>query len=195
MNTYRNKLLNAVLFFAENIKRPNLTKVLKLLYFLDFTHFKQTGHPSIGLEYYTFEKGPVPKDFWLEVKDGVTPDDFEGKLAIIPRVDEEDPLSSKKELLFKAIVKPDLTFFSPREIKILKYLSDVYRDTPAYLMSEVTHLRNEPWDTTKKSKGLNKPIDYLLCLDEEAEISLDEAEESLKEYFELIENFSIGPTQ
>jgi uncharacterized phage-associated protein len=195
MNTYRNKLLNAVLFFAENTKRPNLTKMLKLLYFLDFTHFKQTGYPSIGLEYYTFEKGPVPKDFWLEVKDGVTPSDFEGKLAILLRVDEEDPLSSKKELLFKAIVKPDLTFFTPREIKILKYLSDVYRDTPAYLMSEVTHLRNEPWDTTKKNKGLNKPIDYLLCLDEEAEISLDEAEESLKEYFELIENFSIGPTQ
>jgi uncharacterized phage-associated protein len=195
MNTYRNKLLNAVLFFAGNTKRPNLTKMLKLLYFLDFTHFKQTGYPSIGLEYYTFEKGPVPKDFWLEVKDGVTPNDFEGKLAILLLVDEEDPLSSKKELLFKAIVKPDLTFFTPREIEILKYLSDVYRDTPAYLMSEVTHLRNEPWDTTKKSKGLNKPIDYLLCLDEEAEISLDEAEESLKEYFELIENFSIGPTQ
>ena len=195
MNALRNKLLNAVLFFAKKTKRPNLTKMLKLLYFLDFTHFKQTGYPSIGLEYYAWEKGPVPKKFWLEVKEGITPDDFKGKVAILIREGEEDPLLSRKELLFKAIAKPDLTVFTPREIKILKYLSDVYRDTPAYLMSEVTHLRNEPWDTTKKTKGLNNPIDYLLCLDEEAKISPDEARESLKEYFEVMNNFSIGPTQ
>ncbi len=195
MNIYRNKLLNAVLFFARNTKRPNLTKTLKLLYFLDFTHFKQTGYPSIGLEYYAWEKGPVPKKFWIEMKDGIIPDDFEGKLTIFIRENQEDPLSSRKELLFKAIAKPDLTVFTPREIEILEYLADVYRDTPAYLMSEVSHLRNEPWDTTKKTKGLNSPIDYLLCLDEEAKINPDEARESLEEYFEVVNNFGIGPTQ
>jgi len=195
MNTYRTKLLNAVLFFAKNTKRPNLTKILKLLYFLDFTHFKQTGYPSIGLEYYAWEKGPVPKKFWLEVKNGTVPDDFEGKLAILLIENAEDPLSSRKELLFKAITKPDLTSFTPREIEILEYLADVYRNTPAYLMTEVTHLRNEPWDTTKKTKGLNNPIDYLLCLDEEAEINPDEARESIEEYFEMINNFGISPTQ
>lgn len=195
MNAYRNKLLNAVLFFAKNTKHPNLTKMLKLLYFLDFTHFKQTGYPSIGLEYYAWEKGPVPKKFWVEVKDGIIPDDFGGKLAIFILENQEDPLLSRKELLFKAIAKPDLTVFTPREIEILEHLADIYRDTPAYLMSEVTHLRNEPWDTTKKTKGLNNPIDYLLCLDEEAGISLDEARDSLKEHFEVIHNFGIEPTK
>ena len=194
MNTYRNKLLNAVLFFAKNTRRPNLTKVLKLLYFLDFTHFKKTGYPSIGLEYYAWGKGPVPKEFWVEVKDGIIPDDFEGKFTIFIKENQEDPISSRKELLFKAIAKPDLTVFSPREIKILEYLADVYRDTPAYLMTEVTHLRNEPWDTTKKAKGLNNPIDYLLCIDEEAEISLDEAKETLREHFAVVHNFRIEPT-
>ena len=169
--------------------------MLKLLYFLDFTHFKQTGYPSIGLEYYAWGKGPVPKEFWIEVKDGIIPDDFEGKFAIFIRENQEDPISSYKELLFKAIAKPDLTVFSPREIKILEYLADVYRDTPAYLMAEVTHLRNEPWDTTKKTKGLNNPIDYLLCIDEEAEISLDEAKETLREHFAVVHNFRIEPTQ
>ena len=195
MNTYRKKLLNALLFFAENTKCPNLTKILKLLYFLDFTHFKQTGYPSIGLEYDAFEKGPVPRQFWIEVKDGIIPDDFEGKFAIFIRENLEDPLSSRKELLFKAIAKPDLTVFTPREIEILEYLADVYRDTPAYLISEVTHLRKQPWETTKKIRGLNNPIDYLLCLDEEAKINPDEARESLEEYFEVVNNFGIGPTQ
>ena len=194
-SNYRRKLLNAVLFFAKNTKRPNLTKMLKLLYFLDFTHFKQTGYPSIGLEYYAWERGPVPKKFWMEVKDGVTPDDFEGKLTIFIIENQEDLLSSRRELLFKAIAKPDLTVFTPREIEILKYLADVYHDTPAYLMSEVTHLRNEPWDTTKKTKGTNNPIDYLLCLDKEAGISPDDARESLKEHFAVVHNFGIEPTK
>ena len=194
MNIYRRKLLNAVLFFAKNTRRPNLTKMLKLLYFLDFTHFKQTGYPSIGLEYYAWERGPVPKDFWIEVKGGIIPDDFEGKLAILT-INQEDPLESRKELLFKAIAKPDLTVFSPREIKTLEYLADVYRDTPAYLMSEVTHLHKQPWDTTKKTKGLNNPIDYLLCIDEEADISLDEAKETLREHFAVVHNFGIEPTK
>ncbi|MFC1897067.1 Panacea domain-containing protein [Chloroflexota bacterium] len=194
MNTYRNKLLNAVLFFAKNTQRPNLTKVLKLLYFLDFTHFKQTGYPSIGLEYYAWERGPVPKEFWIEVKDGIIPDDFEGKLAILP-IEQEDPLESRKELLFKAIAKPDLTVFSPREIKTLEYLADVYRDTPAYLMSEATHLYKQPWNTTKKTKGLNNPIDYLLCIDEETDMNLDEAKETLKEHFAMVHNFGIEPTK
>lgn len=194
MNTYRSKLLNAVLFFASNTNHSNLTKILKLLYFLDFTHFKQTGYPSMGLEYYAWEKGPVPKDFWVEVKDGIIPDDFEGKFAILIRENQEDPISSRKELLFKAIAKPDLTVFSPREIKILEYLADVYRNTPAYLMVEVTHLHNDPWNMTKKTKGLNNPIDYLLCIDEEAEISLDEAKETLREHFAVVQNFRIEPT-
>jgi len=169
--------------------------MLKLLYFLDFTHCKQTGYPSIGLEYYAWERGPVPKNFWMEVKDGIIPDDFEGKFAIFIDIDPEDPLENRKELLFKAIAKPDLTVFSPREIKTLKHLVDVYRDTPAYLMTEVTHLHNQPWDTTKKTKGLNNPIDYLLCIDEEAEISLDEAKETLREHFAVVHNFCIEPTQ
>lgn len=195
MNAHRNKLLNAVLFFAKNTKRPNLTKMLKLLYFLDFTHFKQIGYPSIGLEYYAWEKGPVPKKFWVEVKDGIVPDDFGGKLTILIRENQEDPLSSHKELLFKAIAKPDSTVFTPREIEILEYLADVYWDTPAYLMTEVTHLRKQPWETTKRTKGLNNPIDYLLCIDEEAKINTDEARESLKEYFEVVNNFGLSPTQ
>jgi uncharacterized phage-associated protein len=195
MNIYRRKLLNAVLFFAKSTKHPNLTKMLKLLYFLDFTHFKQTGYPSIGLEYYAWEKGPVPKKFWAEVKDGEVPSDFSGKFAILIKKNQEDPLSTYRELLFKAIIKPDLTVFTPREIQILEYLADVYRDTPAYLMTEVTHLRNEPWDTTKKTKGLNNFIDYLLCLDEEAGISSDDAKESLKEHFAVVHNFGIEPAK
>jgi len=190
---YRKKLLNAVLFFAKNTKHANLTKLSKLLYFLDFTHFNQTGYPSIGLDYYAFQKGPLPKDFWLEIKDGNVPEDFRGKLALIPMTDDFTP--NYKELKIRAIKSPDLSVFTPREIKILENLAFIFRDARAGEISEVSHLPKQPWDITIKKSGENCLIDYLLAIDEKSEISLDVATESLKEHFEVVRNFGIEPTK
>ena len=193
MNIYRRKLLNAVLFFASNTKRVNLGKLSKLLYFLDFMHFNQTGYPSIGLKYYTFEKGPVPKDFWLEIRDANVPEDFKGKIGLIRRMDDFAP--SYKEVEVYALEKPDLSVFTPREMKILEDLAFVYKEARASDISEVTHLPKQPWDITKREKGKNKPIDYLVSIGEESAVSLDDAADSLKEHFEVVHNFGIEPTK
>lgn len=190
---YRRKLLNAVLFFAKNTKHLNLTKLSKLLYFLDFTHFNQTGYPSIGLNYYAFQKGPVPRDFWLEIKDGDVPEDFRGKLALIPRTDEFAP--NYKEMEIRAIKSPDLSIFTPRETKILDDLAFMFKEARAWEISEVSHLPKQPWDITKKKSGENCLIDYLLAIDEKSEVSLDDAKDSLKEHFEAIRNFGLEPTK
>ena len=192
-NIYRRKLLNAVLFFTVNTKYVGLGKLSKLLYFLDFTHFKQTGYPSIGLEYFTFKKGPVPRDFWLEIKDGDVPDDFEGKVALLPI--EDDLTLSRRGFQIKAIGKPDLSVFTPREIKILEDLAFIYRDARFKDMTEITHLPKQPWDITLKQSGENEPIDYLLGIDDKSEVSLDDAKESLKEHQEAVRNFGLNPTK
>lgn len=192
-NIYRKKLLNAVLFFAKKTRYVNTTKLSKLLYFLDFTHFKETGYPSIGLKYYAFQKGPVPKDFWLEVKDGNVPEDFRGKLALIQRTDDLAPRF--KEIEFRAISDSDLSVFTPREVEILNKLAFVFRDAKAWDMSEVSHLPKQPWDITIKEHGENCPIDYLLSIDEQSEVSLDDAKESLKEHFEAVRNFYLEPSK
>jgi len=193
MNIYREKLLNAVLYFADNTQRVNLGKLSKLLYFLDFMHFKQTGYPSIGLKYYAFERGPVPRDFWAEIKDSNVPEDFKGKLALISKSDALPPYD--KEIEVRAIVKPDLSVFTPREIKIIEDLAFIYKEARARDISEVTHLPKQPWEITIKSKGKNKLIDYLLSIDEKSEVSLGDATDSLKEHFEVIHNFGIEPTK
>ena len=193
MNIYRKKLLNAVLFFASYTKRVNLGKLSKLLYFLDFIHFNQTGYPSIGLKYYTFEKGPVPKDFWLEIRDADVPEDFKGKIGLIRRTDDFAP--NYKEVEIRALEKPDLSVFTQREIEILDDLAFVYKEATASDMSEVTHLPKQPWDITKREKGNNKPIDYLLSIGEESAVSTEDAADTLKEYFEVVHNFGIEPTK
>jgi len=192
MNIYRRKLLNAVLFFASSTERVNLGKLSKLLYFLDFTHFNQTGYPSIGLEYYTFERGPVPKDFWLEIKDANVPEDFKGKIGLIRRADDFAP--NCKEVEVRALEKPDLSVFTPREKEILENLAFMYKEATASDMSEIAHLPKQPWDITKRRKGINKPIDYLVSISEESAVSLEDAEDTLKEHAEVVHNFSIEPT-
>lgn len=194
-NFYRAKLINAILYFAHNTRQLNLTKLLKLLYFLDFTHFKETGYPSLNLLYFTWKWGPVPKDFYEEVKDGNVPEDFIRRLAIIPSDRWEQDYPERKEYIFKPIEKPNTDIFTPRELKILKNLCDIYHDATASQMSEVTHLSRQPWDTTKKTKGLNQYIDYLLSLDETSPLCGDEAREKLREHFEILDNFGLRPTK
>jgi uncharacterized phage-associated protein len=192
MNHYREKLLNAVLYFCENTKRCNTTKLLKLLSFLDFTHFKQTGYPSIGLSYFSFKHGPVPKDFYEEIKTGNVPPDFADKLVAIPQ-DWGAEYPEIKEYIYKAKakVKPNMLIFTPREIKILKRLCDIYRYATAGQMSEVSHLHKSPWETTVRTKGYFKNIDYLLCIDDESPLKVDEAEVKLQEHIEMLNNFNI----
>jgi len=193
VSIYRRKLLNALLFFAKNTRYLNLTKLSKLLYFLDFTHFKQTGYPSIGLKYYAFQKGPLPKDFWLEIKDGDVPEDFKGKIALIPKMDELEP--KFKEMEIRALKNPDLSVFTPREVKIINELAFIFKNAKAWEISEVSHLPNQPWDITMKKVGEKCLIDYLLGIDEKSEINLDDARDSLKDHFESVHNFSLDPSK
>lgn len=192
-SVYRKKLLNATLFFAKKTKYLNLTKLFKLLYFLDFQHFQQTGYPSIGLQYHAFKQGPVPKDFWLEIKDCMVPEDFKGSILLNRKSNELPPYD--KEVEIRAAAEPDLSVFTPRELKILDNLAFMYGDARAKLISDITHIPRKPWDTTVKAKGENQVIDYLLAIDEKSSMSIEEAQECLKEHFEAMRNFGMQPTK
>jgi len=192
MNQYRRKLLNAILFFASKVKRLNTTKLCKLLYFLDFTHVQQTGYPSIGLRYHAFEQGPVPKDFWLEIKNGVVPNDFKDKIAIIVSNPDDIDKDDYREYIFIKKCDPDLKVFTPRERKILENLAYIYDEATARDMSEVTHLENSPWDKTFKHKGKCAPIDYKLAFDSKTP-DIHEAEQIIQDHFEVMNNFTLFP--
>jgi hypothetical protein len=137
----------------------------------------------------------VPKDFWLEIKDGKVPEDFKGKLALVLKKEEFN--SNFKEIEFRARTNADLSIFTPREIKILKDLALVFRDVRAWEISEISHLPNQPWHITREQKGENSLIDYSLVINEESDSDVDSesAKESLKEHFEIVNNFSLEPTK
>ncbi len=189
-NIYREKLLNAILFFAKKVKHPSRVKMFKLLYFLDFMHFNQTGRPVTNQKYYAWRYGPVPRDLWEELASGELPQDFKQYISIEPYKMEPD----KEGFNFKARRNADLSVFSPREKEILENLVFVFKDATPTQLSEFSHLKNEPWDKTIKEKGEWALIDFLLALDKESLISEEEAEEIQKEREEMFKNFPVKPT-
>ncbi len=190
-NTYRQKLLNAILYFSRKVKNPSKVKIYKLLYFLDFEHFKETGRSVTNLDYYAYDFGPVPKKLHDEVCNNQVPTDFAGDLALVPFKSEE---SGKEGAMFKAKSKPDLAVFSPREQRILERLAEIFKDVDAKLISEISHFKNQPWDRTLREKGPKSKIDYTLALDKDAKVSPEEALLAIREREEMLRNFPPRPT-
>ena len=180
---HREKLINAIIYFAKETKHCGKTKLLKLLYFLDFYHFKQTAKSVTGLEYFAWEQGPVPKELFEELSGNM-------------KADLKDAISLASTEDFQKIV-PKKKFnedcFTNRERKLLKDLSYVFKDAKAEEMVEVSHLRNEPWDKTLKEKGPRQKIDYMLSIDdEENSLSYNEAKERMEEITEMHQIFGTG---
>jgi len=196
MNFYRRKLLNAILYLVKERKKLRrstpLTALAKLLCEFDFRHFKETGEPAIGLRYFAYPNGPLPFEFWLEVNDGRVPDDFKSKLNITITRDEID--QSQRTVEFLAVSDPDMGVFSPRESRILTTILEIYGKATTRELVDASHERGSPWDKTKKSKGDKKEIDYIAGLDGVSTLTSEEAQEALDEFFAVIKNFRLSPT-
>ena len=180
----REKLLNAWIYFSKNTRVCGKTKLFKLLYFLDFIHFRETGKSVTGLDYYAWDKGPVPQDLFHELKQPNK--DLQEAVTLLEKSADED------DKLCRVIArKPfDANFFSRREMKIMKNLSFIFKDALAKDMVEITHLTGAPWDKTIKEKGPGKKIDYSLAVDgSKGSLSWEEIEERISEAKEVAQIF------
>ncbi len=177
-NVDREKLLNAILFFTKKVKYPVTTKIFKLLFVLDFFHFKQYGQAVTNLNYYARGSGPVPIDFMEEINSGAVPEDFQNDLALAPF---QAVSMASPEFEFQAKRPATLGIFSQREKKILDELVHAFEDASPHMLSEIAFLKNRPWKKTLEEKGEGKLIDYILAIDNEARITREHAEEALRE--------------
>jgi len=168
------KLIHAIIYFLTNTKHCFKTKLFKLLYLLDFYHFKQTARSVTGLDYYAWEKGPVPKELFHEF---ANPQPDIAKSIYIPKSKDSDAIFRMKP---KCNFDPRL--FTNRELNLMEQLAYIFKEAKADDMIEVTHLPNKPWDRTIKNKGEYAKIDYLLALDNTKEsLSPEEATERIND--------------
>ncbi|MDZ7723237.1 MAG: Panacea domain-containing protein [candidate division KSB1 bacterium] len=166
MNTekQREKLIHAIIYFAKHTKYCHKLKIMKLLYYLDFWHFKETGRSVTGLQYKAWKKGPVPPKVYHDIEPKNNTKDFENAF-FIENEEFENGIGHCLKIMPRKEFNPKI--FSRREIQILEKVALIFNNAKAKDMSDSSHLRNSPWYKTRQEKGENEWIDYLLALDDE----------------------------
>lgn len=183
INRDREKLLHAVTFFAENVNKCGKIKLFKLLYFLDFEHYKLTGRSVTGMDYFAWQMGPVPVELYDEIS-SPQPDMAEMLLF------KEIPVYQGQSTMLKVETKKDFdcSYFTKRELKIMNFLVNSYKNKLADDMIEATHLENLPWhqiyivENKKREK-----IPYELAFRKQ---EIEEMKRIAKDHLEVIKKLS-----
>ncbi len=135
----REKLINAIIYFVEETSLCNKTKLFKLLYHLDFEHFMQTGRSVTGLDYFAWQRGPVPVDLNQEIEEPQP--DMAQKLAFEIKTEK----NGWQTLYIHTQAAFDSQWFSKRELALLKDIASRYFMESAAEMIDSTHLPTQPW--------------------------------------------------
>jgi len=170
----REKLINAAIYFANNTRHCGKIKLIKLLYLLDFEHYRQTGRSVTGLEYHAMRMGPVPIDLYQEW-DALEPD-FAEAVDIVP----EQVIDFVREA-----VRPKRAFddshFTRRELRLMIELAERFCTDYSKPMVNVTHVERGPWSAIwDNGRGDLDRIPYSLAIrddDPHAEVIREAAAE------------------
>ncbi|QJD91828.1 SocA family protein [Duganella dendranthematis] len=173
----RSRLKNAIVFFSKNTEACGKIKLFKLLYMMDFEHFKQTGKSVTGLDYEAWKFGPVPAELMREWK--TLRDDLSEAIEII-REPQYDYV--RETVHVRDGVEFDDEDFTPRQLKILDALCNQYLANKSQKMIDITHEQNGAWDKIwADGAGDHQTIPYELAIPEGAanrELILESARES-----------------
>jgi uncharacterized phage-associated protein len=154
----REKLINAIVFFAENTRYCGKVKLFKLLYLLDFAHFRETGRGVTGLEYRAWELGPVPFELFREW------DRFHPDLSAAIDVVPEKVIDYQRERVVPKI-RFDDSLFTKRELRLMEDLAGRFRDDTSAPLVNVTHAERGPWDKIwDGGRGDDERIPYTLAV-------------------------------
>lgn len=147
----REKLIEVVKFFAQKTNWLGKVKLFKLLYFLDFTHFRETGRSVTGMDYFAWKMGPVPVELYEEIE--APGDEWLGQVRF-------ESIAVQKGTMLKvdALSGFDGTHFSKRELRIMQMLADQFKNAVADDMVEATHLENLPWHQVFEVEGRRQAL-------------------------------------
>lgn len=185
ITNHRNKLINSIVYFTKNTKYCGITKLMKLLYFLDFLHFKATAKSVTGSDFFAWDKGPVPKEVHDELSGTIKPD--MAKAIKVTHIPDTNFIKISPKTKFVE------DYFSTRELNLLNKISYIFLDAKSEDMVEVTHMPNEPWGITLRNRGQFAKIDYILAVDEcQDSLSIEEAKDISNEISEVHKAFGVA---
>jgi putative zinc finger/helix-turn-helix YgiT family protein len=143
-NFDRDKFFNAILFLCRDGEFK--TKLNKLLFYVDFKHFKEYTTSITGAQYAHIPFGPAPDNYDLYYPILIRQDALE--------IEEVDyPGFSGERLIAKR--KPDLNVFSDSELHIMTLVKEHFKEYDASRISDYSHKEKGYRDTE-----IGKSISY-----------------------------------
>lgn len=174
----REKLLQAIVFFVKNTRACHKLKLFKLLNFLDFKIYRETGRTVTGLQYFAWPKGPVPKKLFDEFE--APRPDMTAVMSI--RTAAEDDFGFGKRLIITPRMAFDDGCFTDREMAAMTWLAEVFRDADSSQMSDASHFSGQPWRQVYEIEGKHwGAIPYRLALDSKPGSITEEQAEQIDE--------------
>src|SRR5262245_37324545 len=107
------KMKHVILFFLERINNTSLgiTKLMKLLYYIDFDHYEKYGSSVTGAVYRKLPHGPVPDKVDELIKQMI-------EAKVVQKV--QTKVGAYKQIHFLSQVDCDLSHFIGTELEILE---------------------------------------------------------------------------
>jgi uncharacterized phage-associated protein len=154
----REKLINTIVYFAANARHCGKVTLFKLLYLLDFTHFRETGRCVTGLDYHAWRMGPVPLSLMQEW------DQLESDMADAIEIIRDRSIDFMREFVVPKVAFNDLSFTS-RELRLMHGLSVTFADELTKPLTGFTREERGPWEKIwDGGKGINERIPYALAV-------------------------------
>ena len=148
IHTSDEKLRQVILFFLERINNTHLgrTKLMKLLYFVDFDHYEIHGRSITGAQYRKLPHGPYPKDAEKLIE----------KMKRLELVREVKVARREyaQHRLITLNAKFDPSLFSGEELQTLERVATRWVDSTAAQIEAATH-NEAPWAATQDGKTID----------------------------------------
>lgn len=190
---FRKRFVEAMVFFARELRFPVKTTMWKVMAELDFRHLDLVGIPVTFARYDAYPHGAVPHDFHVEMtqkKDVELPEDMREALTTLREEYEIDGESTPTyQITFVAKRKPDLSIFTPRQTKLMRDLAFIYKNVTAHDAEKASHEPGKPWTITVNRKGEGARIEYLDLIGKDSKLSREESKEKMEEILAFHKNY------
>jgi len=128
------KFKNMILYLVKRLDGVLKTKLIKLLWYCDFLHFKETSVSITGSQCVRLPLGPVPDNYELIIANMI----HEGLIdkSEIP-FQTKDGTQQGEE--FTALLEPDKSIFTEKEIQVMDFIADTFREDTSTSIMEKSH--------------------------------------------------------
>lgn len=142
------KLKALLKYICDNTNHSFLgvTKLMKLLYFIDFTHIKKYGTSITDDTYYKLERGPIPTRI-KNLIDAISVDPEWSALSDLISIEKKEGRMMHKVRCREHFTEEDRDYFSEIEMQTIKEVCDRFKDVNTKTIVDESH-KESAWRKT-----------------------------------------------